>query len=151
MFGQFNSLVQIIQFDNVNEFKMNFFYSLKCVVHQTSCVETSQQNGIVEHKHQHILNVTRTLMFQAHLPKVFWSFAMGRATYIINRLPTPLLDNKSPFELLHNHSPDFSNLRVFGSPCYSTTLTAHRSKFDPRAQKVVFLGFSPSTKGFFMI
>jgi len=47
---------------------MKIFLSSKGIVHQTTCVETPKQNGIVERKHQHILNVTCALLFQANLP-----------------------------------------------------------------------------------
>ncbi|KAA3477498.1 Retrovirus-related Pol polyprotein from transposon TNT 1-94 [Gossypium australe] len=33
-------------------------------------------------------------------------------------LPTPVLQNQSPFEKLYNVQPDYSQLRVFGSACF---------------------------------
>jgi hypothetical protein len=96
---QYNSKVKIIRSDNGVEFLIPNFYNSKGILHHTSCVETPEQNGRVERKHQHLLNVGRALLFQAKLPKTFWSFAISHSTYLINRIPTPLLNNKSPFEL----------------------------------------------------
>lgn len=42
------------------------------IIHQTSFAYTPQQNGRVEWKHRHILNIARALMFQASLPKFLW-------------------------------------------------------------------------------
>jgi hypothetical protein len=60
-----------------------------------SCVETPQQNGRVERKHQHILNVGRALLYQSKLPHSVWSYAIHHVVFLINRVPTPLLQNQS--------------------------------------------------------
>ena len=86
---QFNRKVKAIKSDNGPEFLMHNFYASKGIIHQTSCIETPEQNGIVERKHQHLLNVTRALLFQASLPPNFWCYALPHATYLINCIPTP--------------------------------------------------------------
>lgn len=126
---------------------MSEFYSSKGIEHQTSCVETPQQNGRVERKHQHILNVARALLFQSKLPKQFWSYSVLHAVYIINRIPTPLLQNKSPYFLRFGNNCDFNDFKVFGCLCYASTLHNHRTKFDSRAKKSLFLGYKQGVKG----
>ncbi|WVZ16876.1 hypothetical protein V8G54_009858 [Vigna mungo] len=116
--------------------------------HQTTCSETPQQNGIVERKHQHLLNVTRSLLFQANLPTILWCFAAEYATLLINCMPTPLLNNATPYEKLNGKLYDISVLRVFGCLCYVSTLAANRKKLDARAVPGVFLGFKQHTKGY---
>jgi len=72
--NQFQTTVQIIRTDNGAEFAMKDFFSSKGIIHQTTCVETPKQNGIVERKHQHLFNVTCALLFQANLPPSFLGF-----------------------------------------------------------------------------
>jgi hypothetical protein len=144
---QYNTKIKVIRSDNGVEFLMPDFYSSKGILHQRSCVETPQQNGRVERKHQHLLNVARALLFHSHLPKKFWCYAVIHANFLINRIPTPVLQNKSPFELLFNKDLNLQNLKVFGSLTYTTTLSNHRTKLEPRGRKCIFLGYKQGVKG----
>jgi len=145
--NQHNARIKIIRTNNGPEFIMPQYYASKGIVHQTSCVESLQQNGRVKRKHQHVLNVGRALLFQSKLPKQFWSYAILHATYIINTIPSTLLKNKSPYLLLYNHAPNLHDLKVFGSLCYASTLQSHRTKLAPRARKCIFLGYKHGVKG----
>ena len=48
-----------------------FSFFIKGVEFQRSCVSTPQQNGVVERKYYHVLQVARTLLFQSNLPISF--------------------------------------------------------------------------------
>ena len=148
---QFDAKIKVIKIDNGTEFFMNQFFNSKGILHQTTCTETPQQNGRVERKHQHLLNVARALLFQSKLPKIFWSYAVLHATYLINRIPTPLLNNQSPYEILFSTQPDFHDLKPFGCLCYASTLQSGRQKFDTRARKCIFLSFKPGIKGYVLL
>lgn len=124
------------------------FYANYGIVHQRSCVECPQQNGLVERKHQHIVNVPRSFKIQSKLSTVFWNYFIGYVVHIINRLPFPLLDNKSPYELLYDKIPDYNSLRSFGCLCYVSTLSKGRTKFSNRAENGVFIGFENGVKGY---
>jgi len=146
--NQFHITPQTIKTDNGAEFLLSSFYASKGITHHRSCVETPQQNGRVERKHQHLLNVGRALLYQSKLPASYWSYALLHAIFIINRVTSPHLHNKSPYHLLHNKIPDVHSFKVFGSLCYSTSLQAHRTKLSTRARKSVFLGYTIGFKGY---
>lgn len=68
------------------------------------------------------------------------------AIYLINRTPTPLLDNKSHFEIPFKVPPKYSHLRTFECLCFAATLSRH--KFDPCDRRCVFLGYPFGVKGY---
>lgn len=118
---QFNSKVKVLRTDNGLEFNHHDLvshYNAHGMERQSSCTDTPQQNGVVERKHRHLLEVARALRFQAHLPIQFWGECVLTATYLINRMPLTVLGNKTPYEVLFNKVPSYDHLRSFGCLCY---------------------------------
>nr|GEU53223.1 putative reverse transcriptase, RNA-dependent DNA polymerase, Gag-polypeptide of LTR copia-type [Tanacetum cinerariifolium] len=74
---------------------------------------TPQQNGIAERKHRHLLNVTRSLLFQAAIPLNMWTKCILTATYLINRLPTSMLKGKSSYDLVFGTEPNIDHLSPY--------------------------------------
>ena len=145
---QFETHVKIVRSDNGTEFKcMLDYFDTHGIIFQTSCVGTPQQNGCVERKHQHILNVGRALMFQGNLPITFWGECVLGAVYLINRTPSGLLHNKTPFEILFGQAPEFDELKVFGCLAFAHNQKAKDNKFAPRSRKCVFIGYLYGKKG----
>jgi Integrase core domain len=148
---QYNTQIRILRTDNGTEYiNNNFrdFLSNMGIIHQTTCVGTPEQNGIAERKNRHILEVTRSLMFQSKIPKYLWSDAILTATYLINRLPSVVLEYKSPLETLNNQKISLNHLRIFGCTCFVYNQDIHRDKLDSRAIKCVFIGYSTKKKGY---
>lgn len=87
-------------------------------------------------------------MFQMNVPKHFWSHGVLTAAYLINRLPSRVLDFKSPLEVLKNRKPNLSHLQVFGCVCYVLAQSVHGDKLDTRSNKCVFLGYCSTKKGY---
>jgi len=85
--NHFQHTVKIVRSDNALEFDTHdcqHFFHTHGMVHQISCVDRPQQNGRVERKHRHLLEVSRALRFHASLPLRFWGDCVLTTTYIIN-------------------------------------------------------------------
>lgn len=101
--NQFFAHIKIFRTDNGTEYtshNMTNYLTSNGIVHQTSCVDTPQQNGVAERKNRYLLEKTRAIMLQMNVPKCFWSYGVLTATYLVNRLPSRVLDFKCPLEVL---------------------------------------------------
>lgn len=98
--------------------KLQTFLQSKGIVHNKSCLYTPKQNKLAKRKHRYVTETTVTLLQYAKLPFQIWTFACQAAIYLINRTPTPMLHNQSPFQALYRHKPVITHLRAFGCSCY---------------------------------
>lgn len=87
-----------------------------------------------------------SLFAQSHLPKTFWVETFNTAIYLINRLPTTVLDYRSPFQVLLNETPDYSFLRTFGCACYPCLITIHKLLFH--SKRCIFLWYCANHRGY---
>ncbi|KAK9062516.1 hypothetical protein SSX86_019703 [Deinandra increscens subsp. villosa] len=148
---QFGKPIKKIRCDNGGEFvsnRMANFYAEEGIILETTCPHTPQQNGVVERKHRHLLETARALRFEANLPIKFWGECILTATYIINRLPSKIIQNKTPYEIVFGHKPDYEQMRVFGCLAYYRSTETEGDKFEARGRPGIFLGYPPGTKGY---
>ena len=110
-------------------------------MHQFSCPYTTQQNGLVERKHRHIIESSLSMVFQAKLHLTQRSSAVNTAIFLINRLPSTVLNFVSLWEVLFQSKPDLSQLRIFGC-----IVIQHKLQF--RTTPCLFLGYPPNCKGY---
>jgi len=154
---QFHAKLQVLKTDNAHDYfnsVLGSFLSQNGIVNCSSCVDTPQQNGIAERKNRHLLDTARALLFTNNVPKYLWGEAVLTATYLINRLPSRVLQYRTPKEVLvqaHPHVQAYmSELepRVFGCLAFVHVQQQQRTKLDPRAQKCVFIGYASRQKGY---
>jgi hypothetical protein len=110
----FSTKIKYFQSDNGGEYTSNqfkSFFNQHGIFHKLTCPHTSQQNGIAERKHRHIMEIGLTLLAQSGLPPKYWVDFFLTSIYLINRLPTPVLQNKSPFFKLFKKELDYIILR----------------------------------------
>ena len=71
--------------------KLHRYFLRTGISHRVSCPHTSQQNGIAERKHRHLVETGLALLAHSSLPLRYWDEAFLTACYLINRMPTPCL------------------------------------------------------------
>ncbi|KAI5353834.1 hypothetical protein L3X38_006728 [Prunus dulcis] len=86
------------------------------------------------------------------MPRSFWGEVVISAAYLINRIPSNILNFQTSLQKLHHHiqTPHTPNLelRIFGCVVFVHLHDHQRSKLDPRAEKCVFIGYAPHQKGY---
>jgi len=82
------------------------------------------------------------------MPASYWAEALATATYLLNILPTKMLQFATPHFALHGSLPSYDHLRVFGCKCYPNLSATTAHKLAPRSVLCVFLGYSAHHKGY---
>jgi hypothetical protein len=140
----FSTKIKYFQSDNGGEYTSNqfkSFFNQHGIFHKLTCPHTSQQNGIAERKHRHIMEIGLTLLAQSGLPYKYWVDSFLTSIYLINRLPTPVLQNKSPFFKLFKKEPNYIILRSFGCLCYPLLRPYAAHKLAFRSKPCIFIGY----------
>ena len=134
--NQYSSKIKVLRFDNGKEYvnsQFQNFCSDHGILHQISCPHTPQQNGISKRKYRHTVETSLALLYPSHLPLNFWSYAFSTASFLINRLPTSVLNFISPWEKTNSISLPLSALQIFGCACYPYLKPYNRQKLQSRS------------------
>lgn len=92
-------------------------------------------------------------MFINIVPEQFLGEAIIMASYLINRMPSHVLEFRSPRHILtstHPHVHSFNSrllLKAFGCSSFVHIRHNHHTKLDPKFLKCFFLGYSSHRKG----
>jgi hypothetical protein len=71
--------------------RLNSFFTKMDINHQVSYPHAYQQNGVVEKKHRHIIEVGLSVLAGASMPLKFWDEAFIVATSLIKRTPSKVI------------------------------------------------------------
>ena len=151
---QFSTKIQILRFDNGGEYVNRGFHDYfqsHGILHETSYSQTPQQNGVVERKHQHILDTTCALLLGTHVPNQHWGDVVATAVHLLNHMPSKVLDFKTPLHALSIHVslPIVLMIppRIFGCVAFVHLHKNQCIKLDPCAVRCSFLGYVVHKKG----
>ncbi|XP_033144322.1 uncharacterized protein LOC103859022 isoform X1 [Brassica rapa] len=147
--NQFSTKIGTLYSDNGGEFlALRQLLAEAGISHLTSPPHTPEHNGISERKHRHVVETGLTLLTHASMPKKYWTYAFSTATYLINRLPTPVLDMDTPLHKLFGTQPNYTKTRVYGCLCFPWLRPYTNNKLEDRSTPCVFIGYSSSQSAY---
>uniref|UniRef100_A0AAV1VCE7 Integrase catalytic domain-containing protein n=1 Tax=Peronospora matthiolae TaxID=2874970 RepID=A0AAV1VCE7_9STRA len=148
---QFCKKVKFVRHDGAREFATNSlkaFYQDQGIEQQTTVPYAHQTNGTADRAIRTIVTIGRSMLHHAKLDKCFWAEAAMTAIYVKNRLPSPKVVHKTPFEIVYNLKPSVKHMRTFGCQTYILTPKENRLKWDPKARAGIFVGYEEVSKAY---
>ena len=93
-----------------------------------------QHQNFAERRYQTIKRLVNTIMDRTGAPAKTWLLCLQYVCYLLNRLSSPTLANKTPLEAATGERPDISNLLMytFYQPVY---YKAHDDSFPSKSQE----------------
>ena len=82
------------------------------------------------------------------MPLKFWDEAFLTVVFLINRLPSKVINQATPLSRLYGHEPDYTFLRTFGCACWPNLRPYNSRKLQFRSKQCVFLGYNNLHMGF---
>lgn len=143
--------VKAFRTDRGGEFcsqQFNSYCEQAGIYRQFTAPYTPQQNGVVERRNRIIVAMVRSLLKTMDLPLYLWGEAVRHSVYILNRLPTRALTEKTPFEVWTGNKPNLDFLKVFGCVSYMKVPVVQTTKLDDRSRRVINLGKEPGSKAY---
>ena len=78
----------------------------------------------------------------------YWGECLLTTTYLINRMPSTILQHQNPFELLFGKPPLLDHIRTFGCLCYVATTKQSRDKLQSGSTSCNLMGYPHGKKGY---
>ncbi|GJW91747.1 putative ribonuclease H-like domain-containing protein [Tanacetum coccineum] len=97
--------------------------TVRGILRHFSVARTPQQNGVAERRNRTLIEADKTMLANSKLLTTFWAEAVSSHCYVQNRVLVVKPHNKTPYELFHG-------------------------KFDDKAHKGFFVGYSLNSKAF---
>jgi len=105
--NQFETTIERVHSDNAKDIFnqiVSSFFSERRTIHEYSCMNTPQPNGLAKRKIGHLINVARAPLLHKNVPEEYLGEVVLNATYLVNHLPSKTLNYNSFIQLLSKFS-----------------------------------------------
>jgi hypothetical protein len=93
----------------------------------------------MERKNRTLIEATRTMLDEYKTPSNFWAKVVNTACHAINRLYLHKIKKKTTYKL--DNKPKVHYFRVFRSKCFIHNKKSKSSKFAPKVDEGLMLGY----------
>ena len=86
-----------------------------------------------------------------NVPDIFWGNVILIAAYLINRMPSKVFEFSTPIQKLLETYPNSPFIHTLPQKVFGCVVFVHKhgmGKLSPKADKCMFIGYSPSQKGY---
>jgi hypothetical protein len=122
------------------------------IINEKTTPYSPQSNRVVDRANHTIMERIRCMLDDAGLLKKYCAFAVWVAVYLENCAPTCSVVVKTPYEACHGsgQSPTLKHLRVIGCLAFVHVPKEKRKNRHYKATPSIFVGYSISTKQYFV-
>lgn len=156
-FKRFKKLVEQDTMTSINTFRIdrggefvsrefNSYCEESGIKRHLTASYSPQQNGFVERRNRTLMEMTQSILKHMMVPNYLWGEAVRHSTYILNRVATRSLKERTPYEIFRDKRPNISHLRTFGCIGYAKTVKPHLKKLEDRSSILVHLSTELGSK-----
>ena len=120
------------------------------ILNETTTPDTPQSDGVVKQANRTIMERIRCTLDHAGLSTKYWACAVSVAVNCKNHTLTRSAISKILYEARQWRKPFLNHLRVFKCLAFIHIPKEKRKKLDYRATPGIFVGYSISTKQYFV-
>jgi hypothetical protein len=149
--NEFDVKIKRVKSDNGTEFKntnIEEYLDEESIGHELFVPYTPQQNGIVERKNRTLIEAARTMIDEYKTSDSLWAEAIHTACHAINHLYLHKLRLKPAYELLAGKKNNVAYFRVFCCKYFILNKKLKSSKFTPKVDEGIFLGYASNAHGY---
>jgi hypothetical protein len=120
------------------------------IIKETTTTYSPQSNGVVEWANHNLIECLRCMTNAAELSKKYWAFARSVVVFLNNRTPKQSVVGNTVYESWHECTQLLMHLHLFGCLDFVHIQNRIPMKLDYRATAGIFIGYSISTKHYFV-
>ncbi|GJW98579.1 putative ribonuclease H-like domain-containing protein [Tanacetum coccineum] len=126
----------------------SFITGVENLIDQRVKLELLNKNGVANRKNRTLIEDARMMLADSKLPTTIWAEAVNTACCVQNKVLVTKPHNTTPYELFLGRKPALGFMRPFGCPVTILNTIDHLGKFDGKADKGFFVGYSINSKAF---